>query len=243
MDLNKLIGGKYKTLVAIGDIHGEIGPLLSLAKDLIDDETFVVFMGDLINGGDYSHDVVDFVLSVLNADHGALCIGNHDRKMYRYATGKTDKLNAKYAKTLYNLGANVTDFFDDLIDLIEHDNTDYTHVLNNISFGHAAIPPIIWGGFSEKLNKKNKEFAVYGPKLGDVDWVDFIPDGHIGVVGHDRFVFGKDETTPLELSNDNGGIAYFIDTGCGKNGINVLTGAVFDLNVALIDKPILKSYA
>jgi len=68
-----------------------------------------------------------------------------------------------------------------------------------------------------------KILSLYGEgpaRFGDnlpprtYNWIDLIPNGFAVVVGHDVRSTG----TPLKVVNSSGGIAIFLDTGCGKGG-------------------------
>lgn len=59
----------------MGDVHGCIHELQALLeKCAVDDNTSVILVGDLVNKGPFSHEVVTFVRKI-----GAHCVrGNHD---------------------------------------------------------------------------------------------------------------------------------------------------------------------
>jgi len=74
-----------KNVVIVGDVHGcldELKELVELVKQKTKDEATFVFVGDLVNKGPYSSEVVQFVRSL----PGAFCVrGNHDESVLAHA--------------------------------------------------------------------------------------------------------------------------------------------------------------
>lgn len=64
----------------IGDIHGELGLLNSLLEAIFEhDPREIIFVGDYIDRGPYSREVID---RILDLDHSTACImGNHELMM------------------------------------------------------------------------------------------------------------------------------------------------------------------
>lgn len=79
-----------QTYYAIGDVHGCIGLLRSLLNAIRDDilvtkplSPVVVFLGDLVDRGPASYEVVDFLMHKWNYDLPFICIqGNHEAMAY-----------------------------------------------------------------------------------------------------------------------------------------------------------------
>jgi serine/threonine protein phosphatase 1 len=52
-------------IYAIGDIHGQIGKLRGLMDKLyIEDEDLIVFVGDYIDRGHYSFEVIEYLIGL-----------------------------------------------------------------------------------------------------------------------------------------------------------------------------------
>jgi len=93
----------------IGDVHGEYETLLALVKKLSSDAD-IIFVGDLIDRGAMSADVIKFV-----REHNYRCVlGNHEEFMLTYGVSFTKtypkSTNASFLHTWYNNGGDATLF-------------------------------------------------------------------------------------------------------------------------------------
>jgi serine/threonine protein phosphatase 1 len=76
----------------IGDIHGYYNRLLGLFKNLIDwlkDGDCVIFLGDYIDRGDQSYEVVDFLINISRGSRFSTVFlkGNHEDMLMSYLRG------------------------------------------------------------------------------------------------------------------------------------------------------------
>lgn len=237
-DLNTLIDfNKYSGIMYIGDLHSVL-PCLKQAIEFADENNlFLVSVGDLFDGGEYPYEVAEMVLDRLNGNGYAQVRGNHDNKLYRYAIGNPVKLGSEQFQTLKNVGDHRHDLFVDLVKRIyDHPKTAFCFKLNNLRVIHAGIHRRLWAEECE-VSGGIKSMALYGQKDGSIDeqgyenriydWLDDMPHGSVGVVGHDREALGKGKKEPLIHRTRQGGHIFFIDTSCGKDVHGPLTGAVF----------------
>lgn len=81
---------KQKTYV-IGDVHGCYHTLLELLEKLENDSR-IIFVGDLIDRGLYSKDVVDLVIK----NKYECILGNHDSYMIKYAKEALDGVKHRW---------------------------------------------------------------------------------------------------------------------------------------------------
>lgn len=93
----------------IGDVHGEYKTLLALVKKLPSDAE-IIFVGDLIDRGANSADVIKFV-----REHNYACVlGNHEEFMLTYGVSFTKtyptSTNASFLHSWYNNGGDSTLF-------------------------------------------------------------------------------------------------------------------------------------
>jgi hypothetical protein len=81
--------------IIIGDVHGcfdELKILITKCKLKKDDHIF--FLGDLINKGPYSIEVLEYVYFISEFYNVVLILGNHEEKFLRFIKNKTNNLKA-----------------------------------------------------------------------------------------------------------------------------------------------------
>lgn len=68
------------TFAFVGDIHGELEPLKTLVADIAGKAGHIVFLGDYVNRGLQSREVLDFLIQLQGADEASYSFvaGNHD---------------------------------------------------------------------------------------------------------------------------------------------------------------------
>lgn len=228
---------KYKGIIALSDIHGEFQRLIDAVEYADRNDLFIVFIGDLIDGGKQPRETLLLVRELLENSEAVLTIGNHDWKHFRGAIGNPVVQHLDYKETLVNAG-DEEQFKELITDIVPHPNADYCHYFGKTIFAHGAVRASVWE-FPEELSKAQRFMALYGEPNGETDengfpvrvynWVEDIPTGHQAVVGHDVEALGKNKSEPLQHVNSNGGTVFFTDTSCGKHHIpdHHLTGAVF----------------
>lgn len=238
MDLKHIIDTTaYFGVMAVGDIHAEYDLVRAAVKYAEDRSLFVVFLGDLIDGGKYPHETVAFVKSKLDARTATAIIGNHEDKFYRYALGRDVILNKEQLNTLDDV-ADLAGFLADLQGVVDHELVKHYFHFGNTVFLHGAVHHSVWNRPS-MLTGKQKAMALYGEVDGTRDeigfpvrtytWVDAIPADHVAVVGHDRVAMGKTTIEAVVRHGASGGKAIFTDTSAGKGVAGGhLTGAIFE---------------
>lgn len=80
-----MMAAAMKKTVVVGDVHGCFGELMDLLAKFSysPDRHNLVFLGDLVDRGPQSHEVVEWVMK--NQENGVRCVaGNHDDKQFRY---------------------------------------------------------------------------------------------------------------------------------------------------------------
>lgn len=81
---------KYKNIFAIGDIHGCAQELeLLLQKLPLSKETLILFLGDYIDRGPYSKEVVDIILDLKKKYPVIGLKGNHEKMFLEFLENKT----------------------------------------------------------------------------------------------------------------------------------------------------------
>jgi protein phosphatase len=246
MDLKKITQG-FAGLLAVGDIHGDIESLIKAHNFAHKNNLFLLSLGDLVDRGPFPFETVQAMLNFVKQGEGGLIRGNHDDKHYRHALGNKVTLSGDAQRTLHAVGEDrLKDFYSIYTELYDHPHTGHYHYLDNWLFAHGASHETMWD-FPDVLSSEAKSRALYGQVTGKHDehgmperiyeWIDEIPEGKVAVVGHDRkAIYNVKLKTPLMVSNDNGGMAIFTDTSCGKGGI--LSGVIikFDHDKSLFER-------
>lgn len=165
----------------IGDVHGCFDELLTLLRKLgytVSDNTdkgvyqvqapegyVAVFVGDLVDRGPNSPEVLRLVMDMVDQDV-ALCVsGNHDDKLYRKLMGRNVQVRHGLELTVaqlehYPLGFHhrVRDFLGSLPHHIILDN-------NRLVVAHAGLEERLHGRHSKSV----RDLCLYGPTTGEVD--------------------------------------------------------------------------
>ncbi len=133
-------------IIAIGDVHGCANTLKAMWKKLEPYEDYIhLFVGDYIDRGPESKEVVDFLLQVKNERKTVFLRGNHE-VMLLEALAKGSSRNWMFnggQSTLESYGkeATVADIPADHIDFFKKTRLYYES--ENYFFVHAGVPPTL----------------------------------------------------------------------------------------------------
>ncbi len=75
----------------IGDIHGYLDNLIELfgkIKGIISDDDTLIFLGDYIDRGAYSYEVIEYLLSISKNHRAIFLKGNHEDMLLNYLKGE-----------------------------------------------------------------------------------------------------------------------------------------------------------
>lgn len=228
----------------IGDIHGchdELVQLLSKLGYQCDegrgffhaDGRKVIFLGDLVDRGPNSPDVLRTVMQMC-ATGNALCVaGNHEVKLLRHLRGETVKHShglaqtvAQFANESPEFAASVREFVDSLV-------SHYVLDGGKLVVAHAGLREELHG----RASKAVREFALYGESTGETDEYG-LPvryDWALEYRGHARVVYGHTPVVEANWVNHT----LCIDTGCVFGG--KLTALQYPEN-ELVEVPAAKVY-
>jgi len=84
-----------KKIFAVGDIHGCLTRLRDLMSriEMDDENDTLVFIGDYIDRGKSSREVVDYVLELKNTHKNVVCLlGNHEQMFMNYLAGRDEDM-------------------------------------------------------------------------------------------------------------------------------------------------------
>ena len=206
----------------IGDVHGcfdELTALLTTLGYKVEGHVVTppegrkaVFLGDLVDRGPKSPDVLRLVMGMVSSGT-ALCVpGNHDVKYLRSLRGKDVQITHGLADTLAQMageppefGAEVTQFLDGLV-------SHYVLDGGRLVVAHAGLKAEMQGRGSGRV----RDFALFGETTGETDefglpvrypWAESYRGAASVVYGH----------TPIPMPEWLNGTLN-IDTGCVFGG-------------------------
>jgi serine/threonine protein phosphatase 1 len=192
-------------LIAIGDVHGcvhALDALLAAIKPTADD--YLIFLGDLIDQGRDSRDVLDRLIELKRRCHVVLIRGNHEEMLYaareseqalRYweNCGGVDTLNSyRYGARLSIIPEEHWALLDEARDYYETDDFIFTHAnyLSDVPMQAQPEHQLRWAIFDPAEMRRHCS-------------------GKTVVVGHTEQV----NSEILDL-----GFALCIDTACWRHG-------------------------
>jgi protein phosphatase len=235
--------GEHGPFDIVGDVHGcyqELRLLLEKLGYVVSDHAVshpegrrLVFVGDLVDRGPDSPNVLRLVMASVKAGT-AICVpGNHDTKFLRWLNGKNVQLTHGLAETVAQLEADpidrrdLTDFLDGLV-------SHYVFDDGKLVVAHAGLKEEMQGRGSGKV----REFCLYGETTGErdeyglperLDWARDYRGKALVVYGHTPFA------APRWLNH-----TVNIDTGCCFGG--GLTALRYP-ELETISVPALQTYA
>jgi protein phosphatase len=161
----------------IGDIHGCYDELVALLGQLgyqLNAEQGhwfhpagrkAVFLGDLVDRGPRSPDVLRLVMAMVGAGT-ALCVpGNHDNKLLRKLRGHDVRVTHGLAETLAQLEAEPPAFHQAVATFIDGLISHYVLDDGKLVVAHAGLKQELQGRASGRV----RDFALYGETTGETD--------------------------------------------------------------------------
>jgi protein phosphatase len=159
----------------IGDVHGCFDELLLLLGKLgyvrdgdgarHPDGRTAVFVGDLVDRGPASPDVVKLVIAMREAGTALCVIGNHERKLLRKLHGREVKLGHGLAETMEQLDREPPALRDRIAAFIDDLVSHYVLDDGKLVVAHAGLKEELQGRASGAV----REFAMYGETTGETD--------------------------------------------------------------------------
>lgn len=167
----------------IGDIHGcfdEAVQLLDklgyLVEKTVSSETFgysvtppegrkAVFLGDLVDRGPKTPDVLRLVMSMVKTGVGICVPGNHDIKLMRKLKGNDVRITHGLAESLEQLEQEPDDFKSELINFLDGLVSHYVLDDGKLVVAHAGMKEDFQGRGSGKV----RDFALFGETTGETD--------------------------------------------------------------------------
>jgi|GEM_PF-2179108 len=230
-------------LIAVPDIHGDFHALQMLtehAEKLVGPDIRWVFLGDMIDRGLFSVEVLRHIKKLEENGHVALR-GNHeellDEMIDRVGLDEIQPRDLRFGldNTIESFEFDADRILGTGYDLQKYlkesgfgpwlESLPFRHFEDGICFTHAPVPQALWesdGGPSDE--------ECCWPKPPDLEWETLdammgAPEGHIAVCGHVVLPphAKTGERNPVRVSN-----GVFLDCGCGSREDGRLICAVFE---------------
>ncbi|MES2206901.1 MAG: metallophosphoesterase [Pseudomonadota bacterium] len=210
----------------IGDIHGCFDELLDLLLKLgyhvslnnhqyilhHPDHRKIIFLGDLVDRGPKSPEVVRFVMDITQSGQGYCVAGNHDVKLVKALRGRDITLSHGLKESMEQFSLETSAFRDQTANFLEQLVSHYVLNEGKLVVAHAGLKEEMHGRDSNKV----RYFSMYGETTGKTDafglpirynWAEAYKGEALVVYGH----------TPLQqaewLNN-----TLCLDTGCVFGG-------------------------
>lgn len=196
-------------LIAIGDIHGDIEKLNSLLDKLklIKADT-VVFLGDYIDRGEYSKEVIERLLKLSKEINCIFLKGNHEQMLFKWVKTKNED---DLAMWLLEGGIATYNSYGDIGEIFKSHSNFFKmlkpyYLTEKYLFVHAGIRP------DKTIEEQDKS---------DMLWIrdDFIYAKH---KLKQKVIFGHTGFDIPYVENDKIGI----NTGCGMGKDGYLTAII-----------------
>ena len=231
----------------IGDVHGcadELETLLGLLGYTVTwsgkavhvtapEGRRAIFVGDLVDRGPRSPDVLRIVRHMVEAGTGLAVVGNHDDKLKRHLSGRDVKRTHGLAETIEQLAQETPEFAAEMRTWLDGLISHYVLDQGKLVVAHAGLKEEMHGRASGAV----RSFAMYGETTGEIDefglpvrW-DWASD----YKGRAKVVYGHSPV--VEANWVNGTIC--IDTGCVFGG--KLTALRYP-ELDLVEVPALRTY-
>lgn len=231
----------------IGDVHGCADELETLLDQLgytvnwsgktvtvtAPEGRRAIFVGDLVDRGPRSPDVLRIAKHMVEAGTGLAVVGNHDDKLKKHLSGKNVKATHGLAETIEQFASEPPEFAREMREWLDGLISHYVLDGGKLVVAHAGLKEEMHGRASGAV----RSFAMYGETTGEIDefglpvrW-DWASD----YKGRAKVVYGH---TPVVDANwVNGTIC--IDTGCVFGG--KLTALRYP-ELDLVEVPAVRTY-
>ncbi len=164
----------------IGDVHGCFDELRELLEKLgykiertaqNDFEVQnpagrkAVFVGDLVDRGVNSPDVLRLVMSMTHSGKAFCVPGNHDAKLFKYLSGRNVSVSHGLAETIEQLEKELPEFRHQVAEFIDSLVSHYVFDDGKLVVAHAGLKENLQGRGSGRV----RDFALYGETTGETD--------------------------------------------------------------------------
>lgn len=166
----------------IGDVHGCFDELLQLMQQLgytvRENEQYqhrfevtppagrkAIFVGDLVDRGPRSPDVLRLVMGMVESGTGLCVAGNHDVKLMRKLQGKNVSMTHGLPESMAQLESEPDEFKQEIVRFIEKLIGHYVLDGGKLVVAHAGLKEAYHGRSSARV----RDFALFGETTGETD--------------------------------------------------------------------------
>lgn len=165
-----------KRIFALGDIHGCFNPLKELIENKIQlqKNDKLIFLGDYIDRGPNSKEVVDYIIELIDNEYDIVTLlGNHESMLidaYFNTTsvskwiqnGGAETLKSFEINSLINLDSKYLDFFNNLKSYFEHDEYLFVHAGFNDEHENPFVDQysMLWTSREKYVNSLLKDRTI-----------------------------------------------------------------------------------
>ncbi len=199
----------FKDIFVFTDIHGQALELRLLLEHLpITEKSMLVFLGDYIDRGDNSKEVIDIILELKITNKVIALTGNHEEMLLSFLQNSSSTLAGSF---IFNGGNATLASYSDTIDgefSIPQDHLDFFNNLDifyetdEYFFVHAGVPDIPLKDIDKDKNKDDLLWIRKDFINSNFKWDKLIVHGH----------------TPVKKAEEHDH-RINIDTGCFFNGM------------------------
>lgn len=214
----------------IGDVHGCVDELIALLAKLgyavgivgTGEQRQVisrapagrraVFVGDLVDRGPASNDVLRIVMHMIREGQALAVPGNHDAKLLRWLKGSKVRMTHGIAETISQLEGEPESFRNEVRNFIEGLVSNLWLDGGRLAVAHAGIKEEMLGRASALI----REFCLYGETSGETDEFGLPIRYHWAAeyTGETTIVYGHTPVPEAEWLNNT----LCVDTGCVFGG-------------------------
>ena len=214
----------------IGDVHGcaaELEELLGLLGYRLEtsgdpgaraykvtppDGRRAIFVGDLVDRGPRSPDVLRLVKGMVDAGTGFCVAGNHDDKFKRWLMGRRVTVSHGLEATIEQTEAQPEGFGEEMKSFLDGLISHYVFDEGRLIVAHAGLRE----DMQNRASGQVRAFAMYGDTTGEIDefGLPVRADWAADYTGRAKVVYGHTPTPDAQWINGT----ICIDTGCCFGG-------------------------
>lgn len=172
----------------------------------------IVFVGDLVDRGPRSPDVLRLVKGMVETGSALCVIGNHENKLIRKLNGRNVKLTHGLAETIEQFEQQPDGFAEEMRTFLDGLISHYVLDDGKLVVAHAGLRE----DMQNRASGAVRSFAMYGDTTGEIDefGLPVRADWAANYRGRAKVVFGHTPTPDAEWINGT----ICIDTGCVFGG-------------------------
>lgn len=172
----------------------------------------VVFVGDLVDRGPRTPDVLRIAMHMVEAGSAFAVMGNHDRKLMRWLDGRNVQITHGLQQSIEQLSAESNEFRSRAKVFLDELRSHYWLDGGKLAVAHAGLKEEMIGRGSGAV----REFALFGDTTGEMDefGLPVRRDWEVEYRGSTSVVYGHVATDEAQWVNNT----ICIDTGCVYGG-------------------------